>query len=190
MSRFLLLAEYSKAKGLLCVPVDVTDTLRCFRETLEKSKYHNRSIRHSRKLLSLFLAQTQGKNMVVAKHLWGIGSRTPSGYPTRGMHESHTVSPQDSVSVEVESRPVLTLHPFLGIGRNWGWGGEPPFGFLPPPCTSPLPAALALVFSSSGWHLSFSHCVPTKALSHASALMPSVKSAYSLELLDTMFVNF
>lgn len=44
------------------MPLDVTDTLRCFRETLEKSKYHNRAIRHSRKLLSLFLAQTQGKN--------------------------------------------------------------------------------------------------------------------------------
>ncbi|XP_024610168.1 cilia- and flagella-associated protein 54 [Neophocaena asiaeorientalis asiaeorientalis] len=56
----LIYSEYSKAKELLCVPVDVTDTLRCFRETLEKSKYQNRSIRHSRKLLSLFLAQTQG----------------------------------------------------------------------------------------------------------------------------------
>ncbi|XP_065793296.1 cilia- and flagella-associated protein 54 isoform X6 [Muntiacus reevesi] len=55
----LISSEYSRAKELLCVPVDVTDTLRCFRETLEKSKYHNRSIRHSRKLLSLFLAQTQ-----------------------------------------------------------------------------------------------------------------------------------
>lgn len=53
-------SEYSQAKELACVPLDVTDTLRCFRETLEKSKYHNRSIRHSRKLLSLFLAQTQG----------------------------------------------------------------------------------------------------------------------------------
>nr|XP_025737196.1 cilia- and flagella-associated protein 54-like [Callorhinus ursinus] len=52
-------SEYSHAKELVCVPVDVTDTLRCFRETLEKSRYHNRSIRHSRKLLSLFLAQTQ-----------------------------------------------------------------------------------------------------------------------------------
>ncbi|XP_032972099.1 cilia- and flagella-associated protein 54 [Rhinolophus ferrumequinum] len=56
----LISSEYSQAKELVCVPVDVTDTLRCFRETLEKSKYHNRSIRHSRKLLSLFLAQTQG----------------------------------------------------------------------------------------------------------------------------------
>ncbi|XP_021564869.1 cilia- and flagella-associated protein 54 [Carlito syrichta] len=57
--RKLIDAEYSHAKALVCVPVDVTDTLRCFRETLEKSKYHSRSIRHSRKLLSLLLAQTQ-----------------------------------------------------------------------------------------------------------------------------------
>ncbi|XP_016077281.1 PREDICTED: cilia- and flagella-associated protein 54 [Miniopterus natalensis] len=56
----LILSEYSRARGLVCVPVDVTDTLRCFRETLEKSRYHSRSIRHSRKLLSLLLAQTQG----------------------------------------------------------------------------------------------------------------------------------
>nr|XP_035113243.2 cilia- and flagella-associated protein 54 isoform X2 [Callithrix jacchus] len=59
--KMLIYSEYSRAKALVCVPVDVTDTLRCFRETLEKSKYHNRSIRHSRKLLSLFLAQTQGE---------------------------------------------------------------------------------------------------------------------------------
>ncbi|EHH21094.1 hypothetical protein EGK_04082, partial [Macaca mulatta] len=57
--KMLISSEYSRAKALVCVPVDVTDTLRCFRETLEKSKYHNRSMRHSRKLLSLFLAQTQ-----------------------------------------------------------------------------------------------------------------------------------
>ncbi|XP_039092554.1 cilia- and flagella-associated protein 54 [Hyaena hyaena] len=56
----LIYSEYSHAKELVCVPVDVADTLRCFRQTLEKSKYDNRSIRHSRKLLALFLAQTQG----------------------------------------------------------------------------------------------------------------------------------
>ncbi|XP_006888631.1 PREDICTED: putative uncharacterized protein C12orf63-like [Elephantulus edwardii] len=57
--RKLVDSEYIHAKELLCVPVDVTDTLNCFRETLEKSRYHSRSIRHSRKLLLLFLAQTQ-----------------------------------------------------------------------------------------------------------------------------------
>ncbi|XP_074840080.1 cilia- and flagella-associated protein 54 [Carettochelys insculpta] len=49
----------SQPKVLVCVPLDVTDTLKCFRETLEKSKYHSRALRHSRKLLSLFLAHTQ-----------------------------------------------------------------------------------------------------------------------------------
>ncbi|KAM7056788.1 cilia- and flagella-associated protein 54 [Acridotheres tristis] len=47
------------AKALVCVPLDVNDTLKCFRETLEKSKYQSRALRHSRKLLSLFLAHTQ-----------------------------------------------------------------------------------------------------------------------------------
>ncbi|XP_027743250.1 cilia- and flagella-associated protein 54 [Empidonax traillii] len=51
--------DYSQAKALVCVPLDVNDTLRCFRETLQKSKYHSRALRHSRKLLSLFLAHTQ-----------------------------------------------------------------------------------------------------------------------------------
>ncbi|GAB1295495.1 Cilia- and flagella-associated protein 54 [Apodemus speciosus] len=55
----LITSEHKLAKQLVSVPLDVNDTLRCFRETLEKSKYHNRSVRHSRKLLSLFLAQTQ-----------------------------------------------------------------------------------------------------------------------------------
>ncbi|XP_023572354.1 cilia- and flagella-associated protein 54 [Octodon degus] len=59
--KMLIYSEYSRAKQLVCVPVDVTDTLRCFRETLEKSRYHNRSFRHSKKLLSLLLAQTQGE---------------------------------------------------------------------------------------------------------------------------------
>uniref|UniRef100_K7G2P3 Cilia and flagella associated protein 54 n=1 Tax=Pelodiscus sinensis TaxID=13735 RepID=K7G2P3_PELSI len=49
----------SQAKPIVSVLLDVTDTLKCFRETLEKSKYHSRALRHSRKLLSLFLAHTQ-----------------------------------------------------------------------------------------------------------------------------------
>ncbi|XP_071892420.1 cilia- and flagella-associated protein 54 isoform X2 [Anas platyrhynchos] len=49
----------SQAKHLVYVPLDVNDTLKCFRETLKKSKFHSRALRHSRKLLSLFLAHTQ-----------------------------------------------------------------------------------------------------------------------------------
>ncbi|KAM6417221.1 cilia- and flagella-associated protein 54 [Pluvialis apricaria] len=51
--------DCSQAKALVYVPLDVNDTLKCFRETLQKSKYHSRALRHSRKLLSLFLAHTQ-----------------------------------------------------------------------------------------------------------------------------------
>ncbi|XP_076184787.1 cilia- and flagella-associated protein 54 [Aptenodytes patagonicus] len=51
--------DRSQVKALVYVPLDVNDTLKCFRETLQKSKYHSRALRHSRKLLSLFLAHTQ-----------------------------------------------------------------------------------------------------------------------------------
>ncbi|XP_062991053.1 cilia- and flagella-associated protein 54 [Elgaria multicarinata webbii] len=53
------------------VPLDVADTLKCFRESMEKSKYHSRSLRYSRKLLSLFLAHTQensGRLNTTARH--------------------------------------------------------------------------------------------------------------------------
>lgn len=51
----------STAKALVSVPLDVNDTLKCFRESLQKANYHSRALRHSRKLLSLFLAYTQGE---------------------------------------------------------------------------------------------------------------------------------
>ncbi|XP_050995602.1 cilia- and flagella-associated protein 54 [Acomys russatus] len=88
--KMLLFSEYKQAKQLVCVPVDVTDTLRCFRETLEKTKYHNRSVRHSRKLLLLFLAQTQGEK-------GGINSRFTSGKVEfcLGTEEMHMSTPPD-----------------------------------------------------------------------------------------------
>uniref|UniRef100_A0A8C6J0C5 Uncharacterized protein n=1 Tax=Melopsittacus undulatus TaxID=13146 RepID=A0A8C6J0C5_MELUD len=51
----------STAKALVSVPLDVNDTLKCFRESLQKANCHSRALRHSRKLLSLFLAYTQEK---------------------------------------------------------------------------------------------------------------------------------
>ncbi|XP_063783817.1 cilia- and flagella-associated protein 54 isoform X2 [Pseudophryne corroboree] len=45
-----------------CVPVDVMDTFACFRDSLQKSKYSSRALKHSRKLLTLFLAYSQGLN--------------------------------------------------------------------------------------------------------------------------------
>ncbi|XP_040836382.1 cilia- and flagella-associated protein 54 [Ochotona curzoniae] len=84
----LISSEYCRAKELVCVPVDVTDTLRCFRETLEKSKYHNRSIRHSRKLLSLFLAQTQGSGEKSINNLKFSSGRVEFCLGTEEMHMS------------------------------------------------------------------------------------------------------
>ncbi|XP_036616606.1 cilia- and flagella-associated protein 54 [Trichosurus vulpecula] len=52
-------SEIFQANRLVSVPLNVKETLRYFRETLGKSKYHNRSLKYSRKLLTLFLANTQ-----------------------------------------------------------------------------------------------------------------------------------
>ncbi|XP_058047226.1 cilia- and flagella-associated protein 54 [Ahaetulla prasina] len=49
----------SQTRPLFSVPLDLMDTLKCFRETLEKSKNHSRALKYSRKLLSLFLAHVR-----------------------------------------------------------------------------------------------------------------------------------
>nr|DBA31011.1 TPA: hypothetical protein GDO54_006926 [Pyxicephalus adspersus] len=46
-----------------CVPLDVMDTFACFRDSLQKSKYSSRALKHSRKLLMLFLAYSQDFNI-------------------------------------------------------------------------------------------------------------------------------
>ncbi|XP_060100406.1 cilia- and flagella-associated protein 54 [Heteronotia binoei] len=51
--------DENQARSLVSVPVDVSDSLKCFRESLEKSKHHSRALKYSRKLLSLLLADTQ-----------------------------------------------------------------------------------------------------------------------------------
>ncbi|KAM3924792.1 cilia- and flagella-associated protein 54 [Leptodactylus fuscus] len=53
---------HSEYKALTCVPLDVLDTFACFHESLQKSKYSSRALKHSRKLLALFLAYGQGLN--------------------------------------------------------------------------------------------------------------------------------
>ncbi|XP_036433426.1 cilia- and flagella-associated protein 54 [Colossoma macropomum] len=55
----LELAEVRRAMCVVCVPLDVEDTLRCFRETLAKSRYTLSTFQHSRTLLKLLLAGTQ-----------------------------------------------------------------------------------------------------------------------------------
>nr|XP_056702505.1 cilia- and flagella-associated protein 54 [Euleptes europaea] len=58
-SLYYITLDDSLARSLVSVPLDVTDSLKCFRESLEKSKHHSRALKYSRKLLSLFLADTQ-----------------------------------------------------------------------------------------------------------------------------------
>ncbi|KAG8439495.1 hypothetical protein GDO86_005631 [Hymenochirus boettgeri] len=56
------LSDGKEIKAFAGVPLDVMDTLACFRETLQKSKYSSRALKHSRKLLALFLAHEKGLN--------------------------------------------------------------------------------------------------------------------------------
>ncbi|XP_019903314.2 cilia- and flagella-associated protein 54 isoform X2 [Esox lucius] len=55
----LELSEVRRAMCLVCVPLDVEDTLCCFRETLENGSHTVQNFRHSRTLLLLLLAHTQ-----------------------------------------------------------------------------------------------------------------------------------
>ncbi|XP_075062080.1 cilia- and flagella-associated protein 54 [Mixophyes fleayi] len=55
-------ADGKQLEALTCVPVDVMETFACFRDSLQKSKYSSRAFKHSRKLLTLFLAYSQGLN--------------------------------------------------------------------------------------------------------------------------------
>ncbi|KAJ8245687.1 hypothetical protein GJAV_G00273400 [Gymnothorax javanicus] len=52
-------SEEDRALVLLSVPLDVTDTLRCFREAFESKPYFLQTLQHSKTLLLLLLADTQ-----------------------------------------------------------------------------------------------------------------------------------
>ncbi|XP_069048817.1 cilia- and flagella-associated protein 54 isoform X2 [Lepisosteus oculatus] len=54
-----IFSERSRAMALVSVPLDVADTLRCFRETSGRGHYHHRALQHSRTLLLLLLAHAQ-----------------------------------------------------------------------------------------------------------------------------------
>ena len=155
------------------MPVDVTDTLRCFRETLEKSKYHNRSIRHSRKLLSLFLAQTQGEIQSFQSFLctcgeWVLGP--PVDTKTRGCARPVQSAPPSLVSMALhlqKQRADCSCSVFLSLYfHRVSSCGSTIFcsRFLLPPLPCPLSAAFHSFFLSSGSHLCFPLLIPTKAL--------------------------
>jgi len=56
---FIFIADVKRAMCLVCVPLDVKDTLQCFRETLERRNHGLLTFQHSRTLLLLLLADTQ-----------------------------------------------------------------------------------------------------------------------------------
>ncbi|XP_067860705.1 cilia- and flagella-associated protein 54 isoform X2 [Heptranchias perlo] len=60
-----------RANALVSVPVDVMDTLSCFRESLGNSNYLSCALRHSRKLLALLLAYTQQRRKDIMRRLPG-----------------------------------------------------------------------------------------------------------------------
>ncbi|KAF5908404.1 cilia- and flagella-associated protein 54 [Clarias magur] len=55
----LELAERKRAMCVVSVPLDIEDTLRCFRNSLAKRSHTLRAFQHSRTLLTLLLADTQ-----------------------------------------------------------------------------------------------------------------------------------
>ncbi|XP_020307860.2 cilia- and flagella-associated protein 54 [Oncorhynchus kisutch] len=58
-AELLELSEVRRAMCVVCVPLDVEDTLCCFREALEKGHHTLKNFQHSRTLLLLLLAHTQ-----------------------------------------------------------------------------------------------------------------------------------
>ncbi|XP_055508714.1 cilia- and flagella-associated protein 54-like isoform X2 [Leucoraja erinacea] len=59
--------EVKRANALISVPVDMKDTLNCFRETLVITNYISCAFRHSRKLHALFLAYTQQRRKEIMR---------------------------------------------------------------------------------------------------------------------------
>ncbi|XP_053108413.1 cilia- and flagella-associated protein 54 isoform X2 [Hemicordylus capensis] len=85
----------SDARSQVYVPLDTTDTLKCFRESLEKSKHHSRALKYSRKLLSLFLAHTQEHSGKLNRTVtFQFGSRPKVGF-SMGTELTYQPEPPD-----------------------------------------------------------------------------------------------
>lgn len=59
MCLFYISAERRRAMCVVSVPLDIDDTLRCFRESQAKRQHTLRTFQHSHTLLMLLLANTQ-----------------------------------------------------------------------------------------------------------------------------------
>ncbi|XP_073507675.1 cilia- and flagella-associated protein 54 isoform X2 [Phyllobates terribilis] len=103
-----------------CVPLDVLDTLASFRESLQKSKYSSRALKHSRKLLTLFLAYGQGTQSLLNSH---ISPQLSSGKVvfSDGALQAHRPGPPDLSEEEfisvgsIESKAIPPSHLSLVI---------------------------------------------------------------------------
>ncbi|XP_056430458.1 cilia- and flagella-associated protein 54 [Hyla sarda] len=105
---------HSDSKVLTCVPLDVLDTFSCFRESLQKSKYSSRALRHSRKLLTLFLAYSQGLNSQ-DKHTSPQLSYGKVGFSNGALQAYRPVPPdlseEEFISVcSIESKAIPPSH--------------------------------------------------------------------------------
>ncbi|XP_063302214.1 cilia- and flagella-associated protein 54 [Pelobates fuscus] len=94
-------SDDGQVKELASVPIDVMDTFTCFRESLQKSKYPGRALRHSRKLLSLFIAHGQGFDAQEGQTI----PRTSNGKVgfSQGTMQSHQPFPPDLSEEEFKS---------------------------------------------------------------------------------------
>uniref|UniRef100_A0A8C5N1B0 Cilia and flagella associated protein 54 n=1 Tax=Leptobrachium leishanense TaxID=445787 RepID=A0A8C5N1B0_9ANUR len=99
--RHIVHSDGSQMKALVRVPVNVMDTLACFRESLQKCKYPSRALRHSRKLLSLFLAHSKGLNSQDGR----TSQHTKYGKVgfSQGTMQSHQLFPPDLSEEEFKS---------------------------------------------------------------------------------------
>ncbi|XP_069620555.1 cilia- and flagella-associated protein 54 isoform X2 [Ranitomeya imitator] len=108
---------------LPCVPLDVSDTLACFRENLQKSKYSSRALKHSRKLLTLFLAYGQGSQSLLYSLDKNSSPQLSSGkvFFSAGALQAHRPGPPDLSEEEffsvgsIESMPIPPSHLSLVI---------------------------------------------------------------------------
>ncbi|XP_053575221.1 cilia- and flagella-associated protein 54 [Bombina bombina] len=88
-------------KALVCVPLDVMDTLTCFRESMQKSKYSARALKHSRKLLSLFLANSQG--LPIQERVTSLYGHSGRVSFTTGAMQAHQSLPPDLLEEDFHS---------------------------------------------------------------------------------------
>ncbi|XP_073413034.1 cilia- and flagella-associated protein 54 isoform X2 [Dendrobates tinctorius] len=106
------------------IPLDVSDTLACFHESLQKSKYSSRALKHSRKLLTLFLAYGQGSQSHLLNSLDNHSSPQLSPgkvFFSAGALQAHRPGPPDLSEEEflsvgsVESKAIPPSHLSLVI---------------------------------------------------------------------------